>query len=143
MYVCQKCIQILVFRYWWFIFPAFWAICRQLKDHLIIIIIVIKLTSISFSFYSFQIKYYHDIGQVISCSNNPNTALVIGMFISLSFNVILRSKKYLDIDRNKQLFMRLFLKHPFICNFFPVNLLPYLWIDIGRKHFCDFTILLF
>ncbi|XP_076467714.1 cilia- and flagella-associated protein 337-like [Babylonia areolata] len=25
-----------------------------------------------------QIKYYHDIGQVISCSNNPNTALVIG-----------------------------------------------------------------
>ncbi|XP_070198273.1 cilia- and flagella-associated protein 337-like isoform X3 [Littorina saxatilis] len=28
-----------------------------------------------------QIKYYHDIGQVISCSNNPNTALVIGCTI--------------------------------------------------------------
>uniref|UniRef100_A0A2C9LTC0 Uncharacterized protein n=1 Tax=Biomphalaria glabrata TaxID=6526 RepID=A0A2C9LTC0_BIOGL len=25
-----------------------------------------------------QIKYYHDIGQVISCSNHPSTALVIG-----------------------------------------------------------------
>lgn len=28
-----------------------------------------------------QVKYYHNIGQVISCSNNPNTALVIGCTI--------------------------------------------------------------
>lgn len=26
----------------------------------------------------FQIKYYHELRQVISCSNHANTALVIG-----------------------------------------------------------------
>lgn len=26
-----------------------------------------------------ELKYYHDMGQVISCSNSTNTALVIGM----------------------------------------------------------------
>ena len=28
--------------------------------------------------YIFQLRYYHDIAQVISCSNHANTALVIG-----------------------------------------------------------------
>ena len=34
-----------------------------------------------------QLKYYHDIGQVISCSNNPNTALVIGENLALFSNL--------------------------------------------------------
>lgn len=29
----------------------------------------------------FQLKYYHEIGQVISCSNHQETALVIGKYI--------------------------------------------------------------
>lgn len=30
-----------------------------------------------------QVKYYHDLRQVISCSNHANTALVIGNFVYL------------------------------------------------------------
>jgi len=44
---------------------------------IIIIIIIIKFFHLYCVWLS-QIKYYHDIHQVISCSNHENTALVIG-----------------------------------------------------------------
>lgn len=34
----------------------------------------------------FQLKYYHEIGQVISCSNHQETALVIGKYIHVYIN---------------------------------------------------------
>lgn len=36
----------------------------------------------------FQLKYYHEIGQVISCSNHQETALVIGKYICINKNVL-------------------------------------------------------
>ncbi|XP_050415483.1 WD repeat-containing protein on Y chromosome [Patella vulgata] len=51
-----------------------------------------------------QLKYYHDIGQVISCSNHANTALVIGC-TSGSTHVEQQLKELKDVnaqERNKQ-----------------------------------------
>lgn len=31
-----------------------------------------------------QVKYYHDLRQVISCSNHANTALVIGNYLHIN-----------------------------------------------------------
>ncbi|CAL1540983.1 unnamed protein product [Lymnaea stagnalis] len=48
-----------------------------------------------------QLKYYHDIGQVISCSNNSNTALVIGSTIG-STHVEQQLKEIKDLSSTQE-----------------------------------------